>query len=181
MIYAGDWNVALEEMDIYNYKSHRNCKNVDLIKKQMRNKNLIDIWRLQNPIVKRFTLGTKKPFKRARLDFFLVSEDTLGLSPLSTIHVSYRSDHHMISLQLKLSNYTKGKGSWKFNNSLLNNNDFIKLIKSEISLIRETYALPIYNPEIVSIIKDTDLEIMIPDTLFIDTLLCQLRGTIISF
>ena len=105
MIYAGDCNVVLEEMDIYNYKSHRNCKNVDFIKKQMRNKNLIDIWRLQNPIVKRFTWGTKKPFKRARLD------------------------HHMISLQLKSSNYTKGKGSWKFNNSLLNNNDFIKLIK----------------------------------------------------
>ena len=102
------------------------------------------------------------------------------LSPSSNIHASYRSDHHMISLQLKLSNYKKGKGSWKFNNSLLNNNDFIKLIKSEISLIKETYALPIYNPEIVPLIKDSDLE-MIPDTLFIDTLLCQLRAIIISF
>ena len=100
---------------------------------------------------------------------------------MSTIHASYRSDHHIISLQLKLNNYKKGKGSWKFNNSLLNNNEFINLIKKEISLIKETYALPIYNPEMVSKIKDINLEIMIPDTLFIDTLLCQLRGTIISF
>ena len=70
MIYAGDWNVALDDIDRYIYKSERNCKNISYIKNQMLKKNLIAIWRLQYPNEKRFTWGTKKPYKRARLDFF---------------------------------------------------------------------------------------------------------------
>ena len=84
----------------------------------MMKKNLVDIWRLQNRNGKRFTWGTKKPYKRARLDFFLISEDSLGLVPESNIHANYKSDHNMISLDLKLSDNKKGRGSWKFNNNL---------------------------------------------------------------
>ena len=60
IIYAGDWNVTLDDIDRYNYKSERNSKNIAQIKEQMRTNNLIDIWRLQNPDGKRFTWGTKK-------------------------------------------------------------------------------------------------------------------------
>ena len=181
LIYSGDWNFGLEEMDFYNYVSQRNCKNVELTKNYMIKKNLIDIWRLQNPKEKRFTWGTKKPYKRARLDFFLISEDTMGLFPSSNIHSNYRSDHHIISLELKTSNYKRGRGSWKFNNNLLKNSYFIKIIQDEIALIKKTYVLPVYNIEEIQNISDLNLELMISDSLFLDTMLCQLRGVIISF
>ena len=52
--------------------------------------------------------------------------------------------------------------------------------KEEIFLIKSIYALPIYSPEFIR----TDLgefpEIKISDTLFMDSLLCQLRGAIID-
>ena len=181
VIYAGDWNVALDDIDRYNYKSERNSKNIAQIKEQMRTNNLIDIWRLQNPDGKRFTWGTKKPYKRARLDFFLLSGETLSIVPEAKIYANYKSDHNMISLDLKLNDNQKGKGSWKFNNNLLKNKDFVKIIKEEIWLTKHIYALPIYSHETVDTLNELQLELMISDSLFLDTLLCQLRGIIISF
>ena len=105
----------------------------------------------------------------------------MGLFPSSNIHPNYRSDHHVISLELKTSNYKRGRGSWKFNNNLLKNSDFIKIIQDEITLIKKTYVLPVYNLEEIQNIGDLNLELMISDSLFLDTMLCQLRGVIISF
>ena len=87
----------------------------------------------------------------------------------------------MISLDLKLCDSTKGRGSWKFNNNLLKNKDFIKMIKDEICLVKQTYALPVYNPEVILTMDEQQLELIISDSLFLDTMLCQLRGSIISF
>ena len=70
---------------------------------------------------------------------------------------------------------------WKFNNALLENDDFIKMIKKEIELAKLTYALPVYHPNFVSNENGESLELLIPVTLFLETLLCQLRGQIIKF
>ena len=70
---------------------------------------------------------------------------------------------------------------WKFNNALLENDDFTKMIKKEIELAKSTYALPVYHPDFVSNENGESLELLIPVTLFLETLLCQLRGQIIKF
>ena len=181
LIYAGDWNMSLTEMDFYNYNSHRNLKAISHVQSEMETMNLIDIWRLQNPEVKRFTWGTKKPFKRGRLDFFLISEELLSLCPKSKILGSYRSDHNIISLSINITNSPRGRGSWKFNNKLLKSSEFTKMVKEEIKLIKQTYALPVYNLDYVSKMPDKDVILTIDDDLFLDTMLCQLRGVIIAF
>ena len=84
-------------------------------------------------------------------------------------------------MDLRLCESKKGRESWKFNNTLLKNKDFIKLVKNEICLIKQTYALPVYNPEAVLTMNELQLELIISDSLFLDTMLCQLRGSIISF
>ena len=55
------------------------------------------------------------------------------------------------------------------------------MLKNEIKLVKETYALPIYNPETVHLMDEYNLELMVSDGLFLNTLLCQLRGLIISY
>ena len=111
----------------------------------------------------------------------IISEDILALNPQSDILNAYKSDHNMISLTITKSSQKRGKGLWKFNNALLENQDFCDMIRSEILLIQETYALPIYNPNFVAIDKGATLKISITSTLFLETLLCQLRGKIIKF
>ena len=140
-----------------------------------------DIWRKQNPDRKRFTWRTERPCKRSRLDYFLISEDILALNPQSQIHNAYRSDHNIITLSIQKTTQQRGKGLWKMNNAFLENSDFVKMVKKEIELITSTYALPIYSNEYVQSDHGETLELLISDTLFLETLLCQIRGQIIRF
>ena len=55
------------------------------------------------------------------------------------------------------------------------------MIKQEVSLISQTYALPVYSEAFVATDNGETLEISISSTLFLDTLLCQLRGKIITY
>ena len=142
---------------------------------------MIDIWHLQNPDRKRFTWRTDRPCKCSRLDYFLVSESILAMNPISEIHNAYRSDHNIIELSILKSTQKRGKGLWKMNNALLENRNFVQMIRDEINLIKATYALTIYSEDFIMADNGEFLELTISDTLFLETLLCQLRGQIIKF
>ena len=147
----------------------------------MSKENLLDIWRIQHENRKRFTWRSDKPCRASRLDYFLISEELLSLNPKSEILNAYRSDHNIIKLSINKSGQKRGKGLWKFNNALLENLEFVDMIKSEISLVSNTYSLPVYSEDFVESDKGQTLEISISSTLFLETLLCQLRGKIIKF
>ena len=139
------------------------------------------MWRISNKKTKGFTWRSQKPCRRSRLDYFLLSDDLLSLDPKMDILPAYKSDHNPIMLTFIKSRQNRGKGLWKFNNELLKNQDFIDMIKEELFLLKSIYALPVYDPEYVKNNHGDRLDITISDTLFLDTLLCQLRGAIIDF
>ena len=53
----------------------------------------------------------------------------------------YRTDHSGVLLTLKLQTTDKGRGYWKFNNSLLKHKEFIKIVKDTISEVKNTYLI----------------------------------------
>ena len=57
----------------------------------------------------------------------------------------------------------------------------MKLVKEEIFLAKSTYALSVYDPEYIRNNNGDNLELNITDTLFLDILLCQIRGITIDF
>ena len=59
---------------------------------------------------------------------------------------AYKNDHNIIKLSIRKSTQKRGRGLWKFNNALLENGDFVDMIKAEMILAEETYALPVYDP-----------------------------------
>ena len=83
---------------------------------------------------------------------------------------SYRSDHSPVILSCKTSDFKKGKGFWKFNNSLLTDKEYVTLIKEEINKVKLQYACPIYERESVT---NIDNELTITDQTFIDILLTE--------
>ena len=115
------------------------------------------------------------------MDYFLINQDLFSLCPDAKIHSCYKSDHNVIFLEINISKNEKGRGSWKLNSTLLENKELIILIKKEINLIKQTYAIPVYDLDNLDQIEDSELQLTIPDSLFLDTLLCQVRGLIISF
>ena len=93
---------------------------------------------------------------------------------------SYRSDHSPVVLFCKLNEFKKGKGFWKFNNSLLGDKDYVKLIKEKILDVKKQYSCLAYNLENIHLIENENLHFITNDQLFLDTLLMEIRGKTIS-
>ena len=92
----------------------------------------------------------------------------------TNINPGYRTDHSSILLKLKFINNQRGRGYWKFNNSLLKNKDYIKLVKDTIQEVIDTYKT---NDEHAI----NNIEFSINDQLFLETLLMIIRGNTIQF
>ena len=179
---AGDFNITLDpKLDSYNYKQLNNpCARNEML--SVINKyNLCDIFRLNHPNEKRYTWRRKNPLKQARLDYFIISRPFSDLVSDCPIRASYRSDHSILELNITICSFQQGKGVWKFNNSLLKDKDYLIKINNVIDEEKMRYAVPIYNPNNITKVKDTELQLTISDSQFFEVLLLKIRGETIKF
>ena len=142
--------------------------------------SLVDVWREKNPTTSRYTWLQGISNKQARLDYFLCNSELVGIISEEDILYKYRSDHAPIVLTVSLSDQKRGPGGWKFNNKLLLDKDFIKILKTEISTFKQIHAATPYNPNYV-VGMSKNLQYMVKPTTLWETLLCTLRGVIIKY
>ena len=176
LIICGDWNfVQNPEIDFYNYLHINNPRARKVVLDTMEENSLVDVWRLFNEDVRAYTWKRMNPVrKQARLDYFLINETCLEYVMDTSINPGYRTDHSSILLKLKFINNEQGRGYWKFNNSLLKNKDYVKLVKDTIQEVIDTYKT---NDE-----QDiSNIEFTINDQLFLETLLMIIRDNTIQF
>lgn len=133
-LYAGDFNVVrdpyIDRVGTSQYTSPNSRGVIDNYVKQL---DLIDYWRYLNPEIKRYTWMRKNPqFSASRLDYWLVSPTLAQLCTKSDIPPAFLSDHSPITLQLATNVNPRGKGVWMFNNSLLDDEEYIKIIHKTI-------------------------------------------------
>ena len=87
----------------------------------------MDPWRVMNEEERKYTWRRLNPTKKqARLDFYLVSNSIFSFVTDSDIVPGYRTDHSGIILKIKLQENERGKGYWKFNNTLLKDKNRLK-------------------------------------------------------
>ena len=182
VILGGDWNVVLDmKTDARNYKSVSNHpRSRENIRNLIDKLELVDVWRDIHPEKRKYTWRRFNTMKQARLDYFLISEELLGIINGAKIETGYRSDHSLISVDLKKDKTVKRKPFWKFNNSLLRDQHYIAEVKKVIQEIKKQYV----NPEDLNNIDDipnTDLKLKINDQLFFEVLLLEIRGKTISY
>ena len=181
-IICGDWNLVINpDLDTQNYVHVNNPKARKVVLDLIDDLNLVDPWRCYNPNVKRFTWRQTNPIKQSRLDFFLISEELLNFVENSDISSGYRSDHSIVSVCLNINEIERGRGYWKFNNSLLKDIEYVNLVKSTIEKVIKQYAVTPYNLENIMTIHPSDLNFVINDQLFFDMLLLEIRGKTISY
>lgn len=183
IIICGDFNLVLNPSVDYdsNYKHVNNPAARNKVLEIIENNNLIDIFREHHPDIRRYTWRRVNPVKQARLDFFLVSESLLSSVNKSKIEPGYKSDHSTPIISLSVNEFRKGKGLWKLNNSLLNDTSYIEIVKTCIKDTKRQYCLPVYNIDTIENIPEDDLQFMINDQLFLETLLMEIRGKSISY
>ena len=77
----------------------------------------------------------------SRIDFFLVSKSIIDWVVKANTKVSNAPDHKAVVLDLKILSEKRGPGLWKFNNSLVEDNEYIDLIKENFyPAIHEKYV-----------------------------------------
>jgi exonuclease III len=135
LILGGDWNLVLDPTI-----DKKGGSNIDKFKKSrqflkdlMEEHDLSDCWRLHHPNKKQFTWRQKNPKTFCRLDMWLISSNLLNIISFCKIDLGFKSDHSSVTLSFKLSNFIRGKGIWKFNNSLLHDLEYVNLIKRTIT------------------------------------------------
>ena len=150
----------------------------------MYNFNLIDGFRMFHKntyLSRRYTWRRKNQVRQSRLDYFLISDPHLDLVNSCEIRPGYRTDHSIVELTLTLCKFKRGKGIWKFNCSLLKQKEYLNMVNSLIEKEKEIYAIPVYKIENISHISDSDIQFIINDGQFLETLLLKIRGETIKF
>ena len=93
----------------------------------------------------------------------------------------YRTDHSLIQITIKLNNFQKGKGLWKFNCNLLKNKDYLNQVNNIISSEKSKYALPVYNKDNITTLSNKYIQFTITDQQFLEMLLLEIRAETIKF
>ena len=173
IIIGGDFNVPLQyDIDTKNYRQNNNVRANEQIMNMLPALDLHDVWRVFHPDAFHFTWhGPYK--KQARLDYFLISSDLEPYVTNTKITAAYRSDHSPIELSLHFVNQVRGSGTWKFNNSLLNDEHYANLVRN---CIKDTLS----KFEVED--SDTDeLVYSINPQLLWETIQVMVRGVTISY
>ena len=90
-------------------------------------------------------------------------------------------DHSILELSLNINTFQCGKGLWKFNCSLLKNENYLELVNKAIKDIKMEYAVPVYSYEYINSDQEFNLQFTIIDHLLLEMLLMKIRETTITF
>ena len=108
--------------------------------------------------------------------FFLISNNLMPYVEKVLTDNSYRSDHSGVILFLKLNTIQTGKGVWKFNNSLLTDKEYLKIIKAVIDKTISQYAILIYKLDNLKLVPKSKIQFLINEQLFLEILLMEIKG-----
>ena len=141
LIIAGDLNTYLnptldKKGDRIETQSSFSLKLNELCEEYMLH---VHIWRVRNPNSKIFTRRQKckNGLVQSRLDYFLTSIGISYLIKKSEIKPGNCSDQSIISITLDLLDTPKrGRSYWKFNNDLLNDPEYVNMVKNIINDIK---------------------------------------------
>lgn len=187
-IFCGDFNLVLNQnFDTFNYKRENNIQARNTVLNAIQYYELVDIWRHNNPDKKKYTWVKKdsiNPKKCARLDFFLISEGLIPYVKDCAIEHGAFSDHSVISLAIDFSNFTRGPGFYKFNNSLLKSTEYVGKVKQIIKNVTRQYSKHEFNNDFWENLSNEQLQeidLNINPQLFFDVLLMEVRGMTIAY
>ena len=176
LILGGDYNVVQNfSLDTNNIQNRNNPKSQEVINEIKEDLDLSDPWRVNNPDTRTYTWHNSR-HQQSRLDYFLVSHDILQNIKKSSIKPGYRSDHSVVDIIIELDKQKKGPGIWKFNNSLLKEEQYVNQIKTCIS-----NTLNQYKDNSVPVREQNMQNYSISDKLLFEVIKMEIRGTTIAY
>ena len=123
LVIGGDWNVALHAIDKKGGAMWKRNRYRDNLVSMMTELELVDIFRKQNPSKLSFTYESKALCVCLRIDFFIIAQSLTNIVSQKGAKFSTAPEHKAIKINLTKVNETRGPGLWKFNNSLMDDEE----------------------------------------------------------
>jgi len=90
---------------------------------------LVDAYRVVHPKKKAFTYESKSLMLKSRIDFFLIAQSLKSNIRTAEIRSSIAPDHKAIYSSVEINDaFHCDPGTWKFNNQLLEDENYVQLI-----------------------------------------------------
>ena len=126
IILGGDFNVTMDP-DLDCLGGNPVLKDsVKCVEDILMNYDLVDIWRIRNPDIKKFTCRQKSP---------IISDSLQDDVEKVDIVTAIRKDHSAIALEIdSLDDQQRGPSFWKFNNNLLDDALFVQRLREKFSM-----------------------------------------------
>ena len=142
-IVAGDYNVVTDSID-RSSKMHSDPSRSKFL--QLLNSNFLeDIWRKQHPTTIEYTwrrYRKNNKLSQSRIDKILINQHNSQCAITTSIIPFTWSDHDIVQVCYNPNNVSIGPGVWKFNKTLLTDEEFCTAIKSCITNFKQK---PSYN------------------------------------
>ena len=136
LIVLGDFNSVMDnDLDIISGDQHSQIL-VAKFNNFINELCLCDAWRLKNPLVRTHTWSRVNPFVARRLDYCFIGEDLTPFLHMAEVKSIEFSDHRVVSIEIKFSDFKKGKYIYKMNTSILSGPLFVKQMKVRIANIK---------------------------------------------
>lgn len=149
-------------LDTLSIKAPSNIRSVQTLNDLIKTRNLIDIWHLHHPTERAYSFFAHVHKTYTGIDYFLISSELLPIVVDPNYHNIVISHHSPVSMVFK-NNLTKNY-NWRFNPSLLNDQEFIKYLNANMDMFLATND----NGEVL-------------DSTLWETFKVVMRGHIISF
>ena len=140
VIMVGDWNTTLSHLNKSGGLPWKETIYRNGLLSLMAELNLVDIYRTLHPNTKTYTYETKSQKLKSRINYFIIAKHFINQVKKIETRSSIAPDHKAVFLSLEIDQtFKRGPGTWKFNNALLKDNEYINLIKSKYPSIQEKY------------------------------------------
>lgn len=135
VIIGGDFNCTQKATLDRRYEKKSNVSgHPDIGNREIKNLKeqlgLEDCWRRRFPALRRYTYHRKNTSTASRIDYWLTSKSLDSYIVSTTIQTAPLTDHNMITINVKTTEFISGKGTWKMNGSMLKEEQFTNTFKT---------------------------------------------------
>uniref|UniRef100_A0AAR2M116 Reverse transcriptase domain-containing protein n=1 Tax=Pygocentrus nattereri TaxID=42514 RepID=A0AAR2M116_PYGNA len=145
LIMGGDFNCVMSNLDRQPISQTPISRMGKMLKNLSTEAGLVDIWRSKFPKKRNFTFYSNRHASYSRIDYFFTAKAELHRIEDITILPITISDHAPVVIQWDIGLTTPFR-QWRLNASLLNDKDFIALIKTEFKNYLDTNRTPETSP-----------------------------------
>ena len=151
IIIGGDFNTVIDPSMDRSTCSTRLSQSTEIIKQYMEDLGLGDGWRLQNPTSREYSFFSSVHKSYSRIDFFLLSNSIQSKLSNLTIHPIIISDHAPVTFNWNQIHPDRINTPirWRFNTSLLKDQEFNSLIQREWASFLEINDSPKSSPSVL--------------------------------